>query len=55
MVLIYDKTMAAALDTAPPSGKVLNLLTSDVNIIGQLLPQVLFYIPVPFQLIGTGE
>lgn len=53
MLLVYQKTLVASAEAAPPAGKVLALLTSDVNVIGLMLPQIFQFIYVPLQLIGT--
>jgi len=34
MLLVYKKALTASTDASPPSGKIMTLLTSDVNIIG---------------------
>jgi hypothetical protein len=54
MLLVYRKTLYASTEAAPPAGKVLALLTSDVNVIGLLLPQLLSFVASPVQLIGTS-
>jgi len=53
MILIYDKALKCSIDAAPPTGTIMNLLTTDVNAICTMLPQVMLFFYLPIQLIGT--
>jgi len=53
MIMVYNKALKISLDSTPPSGKVLTLLTSDVSTLSLNIPILFQYIMTPLQLIGT--
>src|SRR5688572_11651676 len=58
MALVYDKALRSNPSSGPPSGKILNLLTSDVGIIDrctQFLIGLIFYSVLTDFMIATQQ